>query len=161
VAIVYLGLGSNVGDRKKNLQTAIKKLSALRDVKITKISSVYETEPVGLKDQPWFYNAVAEIETTLAPRRILQMNKDIEKIMQRERTVRWGPRKIDIDILLYDDIKIDDPDFKVPHPEMFKRGFVLIPLYEIAPDLKFNSSRLEDFLRNSGKESVQKLNEKI
>lgn len=130
----YLGLGSNIGDRLENLQTAVKLLS--NKVIIVETSHVYETEPVGLKEQPWFFNAVASVDTFLTAQELLDFCKEIEREMQRKETVRWGPRIIDIDVLLLGNKKIDRDTVKIPHPEMQNRAFVIIPLCEIAPSLK-------------------------
>ena len=136
MTIVYLGLGSNLGDKKANLERAINALADHSQVRVLKVSSFYETAPVGYEAQPDFINAVAEVETTLKPEELLDLALNIEISMGRERTIRWGPRVIDIDILLYDDRCIDEDRLSVPHPRMFERKFVMEPLAEVAPDLK-------------------------
>ena len=128
----YLGLGSNIGDRAANLREAIRLLS--ENVRIKKVSSLYETEPIGYLDQGWFLNAAVGIETQLRPRGLLRLIQDIERALGRERTLRWGPRTIDIDILLYDNERVDEPDLEIPHPRLGERLFVLEPLLEIWPD---------------------------
>lgn len=133
--IAYLGLGSNIGDRRANIDQAIEMLKAQRDVEIIKASSIYETAPVGYRDQPDFLNAVVMIETRLKPRELLNAVLSIESLMGRKRTIRWGPRVIDIDILLYDNEQLDEDDLHIPHPRMLEREFVMKPLAEIAPDL--------------------------
>lgn len=133
--IAYLGLGSNIGDRKANIDRAIELLKAQRDVEIIKASSIHETAPVGYRDQPDFFNAVVMIETRLKPRELLNAVLSIESLMGRKRTIRWGPRVIDIDILLYDNERLDEDDLHIPHPRMLEREFVMKPLAEIAPDL--------------------------
>ena len=132
---VYLSLGSNLGDRAKNLREAI---AAVRKagIQVTRISSVYETEPVDYLDQPWFVNLAAEGETELAPAGLLEALRAIERQMGSEKLVPKGPRFIDMDILLYGDEVIDTPELQVPHPRMHLRRFVLEPLAEIAPDLR-------------------------
>jgi len=129
--IIYLSIGSNLGDKKKILADAI---NALRDagIKITKISSLYETEPVGKKDQPMFYNACVLAETILEPLDLLKKIKEIEKKLGRKDTNKWGPRIIDIDILFYNNIILSINELKIPHPEILNRKFVLVPLDEIA-----------------------------
>ncbi|MDO8684439.1 MAG: 2-amino-4-hydroxy-6-hydroxymethyldihydropteridine diphosphokinase [Armatimonadota bacterium] len=131
----FLGLGSNLGDREENLRSALQEMEKRGAARTVKVSSFYETAPVGYTDQPDFINAVAQVETMLQPAELLATILDVEKALGRERTIRWGPRVIDIDILLYDDISIEEPGLVIPHPEMTRRGFVLKPLAEIAPDL--------------------------
>lgn len=128
---VILGLGSNQGDRVRNLEQALGMLS--RDVVIDRISSVYETEPVGVRDQPWFLNLVCTGHTRSSPRGLLERAQAIESALGRQRGPRFGPRPIDIDILAYDEEVIREPDLEVPHPRMVERRFVLEPLAEVAP----------------------------
>lgn len=130
---VYLSLGSNLGDTQKNIEEALRLLS--ERVAVSKVSSFYETEPVGFRDQPWFLNIAAEGETALSPFDLLAFTQSIEKKMKRVKTIVNGPRVIDIDILLYDDVKIETDNLVIPHPRMLERAFVLTPLTEIAPEL--------------------------
>ncbi|HTS36711.1 MAG TPA: 2-amino-4-hydroxy-6-hydroxymethyldihydropteridine diphosphokinase [Candidatus Solibacter sp.] len=130
MSIVYLSLGSNIGDREAQLRSAIARLQNLG--KVLAVSSFYETEPVDVVDQSWFLNCAVAIETTLSPGPLLGVMMHIEQHMGRRRTVKKGPRTIDIDILLFDDAVIGDPDLIVPHPAMHQRRFVLEPLAEIA-----------------------------
>ncbi len=132
---VFLGIGSNVGERQKFLNGAAAALKQVPNVKIVWASSVYETDPYGKVDQPKFLNAALEIETTLLPTELLARVKSIEESIGRTKTEAWGPREIDIDILLYDGLVHTDEALTVPHPELEKRKFVLVPLREIAPDL--------------------------
>lgn len=129
--ITYLSLGSNVGDREANLREAVRRLAEFGTV--GKISSFYETEPVGFTKQPWFLNCAVELDTEKSPQELMGGLLDIERSMGRERDVAGpkGPRKIDIDILLFGDRIIDEPGLKVPHPAMHQRRFVLVPLAEI------------------------------
>ena len=136
--IVFLSLGSNVGDREKNLRAAIAALPEL-GVQIKKVSSIYETEPVDLLEQPWFLNCVVEGETTVQPAELLAKLRAVEKRMGSKKLVARGPRLIDLDILVYGGQTIDSPELQVPHPRMHLRRFVLAPLAEIAPDLKHPS----------------------
>lgn len=131
----YIGLGSNLGDRKKNLDDAVRLLSGMRGIEAVKVSSYYETEPVGYEEQGLFLNAAARLETTLTPRELLDVCQDIEIRLGRVRTVRWGPRTIDLDILLFGDATIDTPELEIPHPLMHERAFVLKPLCELDPDV--------------------------
>ncbi len=128
----YLALGSNLGDRHGNLIAAIDRLRAR--VRLNDLSAVYETEPWGVVDQPRFLNAACAIETDLPPRDLLALLKSIEIDLGREPTVRYGPRAIDLDLLLYGEAVIDEPDLVVPHPRLAERAFVLLPLSDIAPD---------------------------
>jgi 2-amino-4-hydroxy-6-hydroxymethyldihydropteridine diphosphokinase len=135
---IYLSLGSNVGDREANLRAAI---AALRPVgvQVKQVSSMYETEPVDYLDQPWFLNCVEEAETELLPLALLQALRAIESQLGSQKEFAKGPRKIDLDILLYGSDTIVTPDLQVPHPRMHLRRFVLTPLAEIAPNLKHPS----------------------
>jgi 2-amino-4-hydroxy-6-hydroxymethyldihydropteridine diphosphokinase len=132
--IVYLSLGSNLGDRQVNLRNAVGRLLELGDV--VEVSSLYETEPVELADQPWFLNNAVAVRTELIPREFLAGILEIERSMGRQRTQPKGPRIIDIDILLFGPAHINTPTLTVPHPAMAERRFVLEPLAEIAPDVK-------------------------
>jgi len=133
--IAYVGLGSNLGDRDAQIHAAIEQLAALPDTRVTKVSSIYETEPVGEVEQPWFLNAVARLETELAPRQLLWNLLRIECALGRVRRQRRGPRTIDLDLLLCDDLVVDEPGIRLPHPELSHRGFVLVPLVELDPML--------------------------
>lgn len=132
--VVYLSLGSNLGDRQSNLRNAIGRLLELGNV--LEVSSLYETEPVEFIDQPWFLNCAVALRTELIPREFLAGLLAIERSLGRERTQPKGPRLIDIDILLYGAATIKTPQLTVPHPAMQERRFVLEPLAEIAPELK-------------------------
>ena len=130
----YIGLGSNLGEREANIRRAVELLAASPDVRVLKVSSFYETEPVGCTEQGMFLNSCAELDTTLPPEALLRLCNEIEDTLGRVRTVKWGPRTVDLDILLCGDYVMDTPALKVPHPLMHERGFVLAPLAEIAPD---------------------------
>lgn len=134
MATVYLGLGSNVGDRVDYVKRAIELLGKHPLIEVTKVSSLYETEPLEYPDQQWFVNAVAEIQTALRPMPLLDALQGIEKQLQRQRIMRWGPRTIDLDILMYGDELLAEPRLQIPHIRMHDRAFVLVPLAEIAPD---------------------------
>jgi 2-amino-4-hydroxy-6-hydroxymethyldihydropteridine diphosphokinase len=131
----YLSLGSNVGDRKRMLGEALRLLEA-PNLHVVRVSPVYETEPQDLKNQPWFLNLVAEVQTGLFPMQLLTRTQKIESKLGRKRTLDKGPRSIDIDILLYGESVIDAKDLVVPHPRMAERRFVLQPLADLAPDLR-------------------------
>ncbi|MBS1839934.1 MAG: 2-amino-4-hydroxy-6-hydroxymethyldihydropteridine diphosphokinase [Acidobacteria bacterium] len=136
--IVYLSLGSNLGDRVAMLRTGIDALTSAK-VLVRKISSFYETEPVDFLDQPWFLNCVVEAETSLPPQELLRTLRGIESSIGSKKEFSKGPRLLDIDILLYGDETIDSPELQIPHPRMVRRKFVLAPLAEIAPSLKHRS----------------------
>lgn len=129
---IFLGLGSNLGDRRANLENGLQRLTNSPEIQIKKISSVYETEPYGAKDQPWFLNIVIEIGTGLSPLALLEVTQHIERQVGRGKTHFWGPRIIDIDILSYEDRIVMHPELQIPHPQLHVRQFVLIPLKEIA-----------------------------
>ena len=131
---VHLSLGSNVGDRLDNLKRAVGALEATLGVRVTAVSAVYETDPVGESDQPSFLNAAIEVETALQPLELLAATQDIERRLGRVPTRRWGPRVIDIDIVLWDTVELATPGLTLPHPEFRRRAFVLAPLAEVAPD---------------------------
>lgn len=137
---VYFSLGSNLGDREKNLRTAV---SALADakVRVTRVSAFYETEPVGLREQPWFLNCIVEAQTEIPALELLRALRSIESRLGSKKLVPKGPRLIDLDILVYGDETIDTPELQVPHPRMLQRRFVLVPLAEICPNLKHPSWR--------------------
>jgi 2-amino-4-hydroxy-6-hydroxymethyldihydropteridine diphosphokinase len=138
--LVYLSLGSNLGDREQMLRLALERLAA-PDLRILRVSSIRETEPVDVLDQPRFLNLVAEAETGLFPKQLLARTARIELELGRKRLRPKGPRTIDIDILLYGDAVIDSPELTVPHPRMAERRFVLEPLAELAPDLRHPVTR--------------------
>ncbi|MCS6954197.1 MAG: 2-amino-4-hydroxy-6-hydroxymethyldihydropteridine diphosphokinase [Bryobacterales bacterium] len=133
--IVYLSLGSNLGDRENTLREALRQLEA-PDLRIRRVSSLYETEPQGFKDQPWFLNLVVEAETSLFPLQLLGRIRRIELALGRRRLAPKGPRTIDIDLLLYGSFVIERAELAVPHLRMAERRFVLEPLAELAPDLR-------------------------
>lgn len=134
MAKVYIGIGSNLGEREDNCLRAIGLLGE-NGINVSKKSSLYETEPWGMKEQPRFINMAVEAETELAAGELQKSLKSIESHMGRDKSApTWGPRIIDLDILLYDSLVIDGPDLKIPHPLMHEREFVLRPLSEIAPD---------------------------
>ena len=134
---VYLGLGSNLGDRRRNLEAALDALRAHPQIAVTAVSSFLETDPVGgPPGQGKFLNAAAKIETDLSPEALLEELKRVERALGRREGPRWGPREIDLDILLYGDAVLETPNLTIPHPRMRERRFVLEPLAEIAPDAR-------------------------
>jgi 2-amino-4-hydroxy-6-hydroxymethyldihydropteridine diphosphokinase len=145
----YVGLGSNLGDREETLRNAIELLGREPGFALRAVSTLRETDPVGVTEQPRFLNAVAELETAVPPRELLDRLLAIERELGRERTEkrRWGPRVIDLDLLLYGDDVIDEEGLRVPHPRLAERRFVLEPLEELDPDLSLpDGRRIKDLL---------------
>jgi len=131
----YIGIGSNLGNRPANIESAIAELKGSSGISIEKISSIIETTPIGGPRQSKYLNGVVKIKTEISPRALLGILQKIENKLGRIRTVKNGPRTIDLDMLLYDDKMINEPDLKVPHPRMFEREFVMRPLLEIEPQI--------------------------
>lgn len=131
----YIGLGTNLGRRRNNLEEALIRLDRYKGTEVVRVSRIYETAPVGLLEQPDFLNMCAEVKTSLSPGELLEAMLQVERELHRVRTIRWGPRTIDLDLLLLDDEVLAEPRLTVPHPRMTERAFVLIPLAEIAPDV--------------------------
>src|SRR5262249_48301390 len=157
--VVYLSLGSNLGDREENLRQTIGALPA-RNVRVLCVSPIYETEPVDFRDQPWFLNCVVEAETALEPLVLLHALRAIESGMGSRKEFAKGPRLLDIDILLYGDQTISTPELQVPHPRMTQRRFVLAPLAELAPQLhhpSWNATVAELLARSNDSSQVRKL----
>ena len=142
----YISLGSNIGDRLHYLQQAVRLLQYVKGIKVCQVSSVYETDPVGYVDQDAFLNIVVELETSLTPHELLKKCNEIEAELGRTREIHWGPRTVDLDILLYNEENVKSENLIIPHPRMTERGFVLIPLVEInanVRDPRTNSSFME------------------
>ena len=156
MAEVFLSLGSNIHERLENLKEAVKRISLLNGISILRISSVYETEPIGYRDQNNFYNIAVKLETTLSPKALLFALLEIEKDMGRVRTIINGPRIIDIDLLLYENEIACGETLTLPHPRMMERAFVLAPLVEICDCKKY-----ADALSLMDIKGVQKTNYKI
>lgn len=146
--IAYLSLGSNLGDREENLKKAVDRLDKAEGIVVKKVSPLYETQPVGYVEQGMFLNIAVEIETNLDPYGLLKCIDFIEHDLKRERTIRWGPRTIDIDILIYGDIKINDDLLQIPHPRMWERAFVLIPLCDVNPHIKKGNQYISELIKN-------------
>ena len=152
--ICYIGIGSNLGNALKNCQHAVENLSRAKGIEITRVSSFYKTEPVGIENQNMFINAVVEIRTVLSARNLFRALQSIEKDMGRDREVKGGPRIIDLDLLFYGQEVIQDADLIVPHPEIQRRRFVLEPICEIAsylihPDFGVSMRGLKDRLSDN------------
>jgi 2-amino-4-hydroxy-6-hydroxymethyldihydropteridine diphosphokinase len=137
----FVGIGSNLGDREFLIRNAVEGLRAIPNTSVLRISSLYDTDPVGEVEQPSFLNAVAWLETELDPRALLWHLLLIEKRMGRVRTQRWGPRSIDLDLLFFGDTELEEPDLTIPHPEAHRRAFVLYPLQELDSDFLYPGTR--------------------
>lgn len=145
-AAATLGLGGNIGDPKAAMAEALHRLDERADCRVREVSRLYRTPPWGKTDQADFYNCCASIETILTPERLLELCLEIEKTMKRERIVRWGPRTIDIDVLTYDDVAKDTLPLQLPHPRMTERGFVLMPLADIAAGMSVQGKPVSQWL---------------
>jgi 2-amino-4-hydroxy-6-hydroxymethyldihydropteridine diphosphokinase len=158
MAIVYVGLGSNIGDRTQHMVQACAALNQQADITLQAVSSLYKTDPVGVTEQDWFLNAVARLDTALSPAALLSVTQATEQRLGRVPTFRWGPRCIDIDILLYDKLEVRSPDLIIPHALLHERAFVLVPLHELAPDLSLPCGKsVRDILVALSTDGVQRL----
>ena len=156
--IVYIALGSNLGDRAENLRLARERIAA-PDLRVLRASSVYETKPRDVENQPWFLNQVIECEADLFPRQLLGRLQTIERAMWRKRTIAKGPREIDLDILLFGDAVVKAPELEIPHPRLVERRFVLEPLAELVPEKKHPGTRrtIREMLAVVANQAVKKL----
>jgi 2-amino-4-hydroxy-6-hydroxymethyldihydropteridine diphosphokinase len=158
--IAYIGLGANLGDPRAQVEEAVRCLREAEEVELLRVSALYLTPPLGPPGQPWYVNAAVQVKTRLTPEEVMRLLIGIETAMGRVRDERWGPRLIDLDLLLYNGEIITGPDLTVPHPEMHRRAFVLAPLAEIAPDawhpvLKKTARELLEELEAGEREAVQ------
>jgi 2-amino-4-hydroxy-6-hydroxymethyldihydropteridine diphosphokinase len=153
----YLGLGGNIGNVKENIEEALRLLQSNGNLKVLKISSYYQTAPVGYVEQDWFLNIAAEIQTELPPYELLEHINNVEQQLKRERLIRWGPRTIDIDILLYDNFESNTDRLTIPHPRMTERAFVIIPLLEIAPNLNIKGQSIKVVASNINNQEIRML----
>ena len=157
---VYLSLGSNIGNRQKYIESAIELVGKTEGIKILKKSGLYETSPVGYVEQDLFLNAVIKIKTDFSEREILKIINKIENELDRKREIRWGPRTIDIDILIFSDKKINETDLIIPHKEMLNRLFVLVPLIEIYDGEYFEKEKIIERIEELvavGNQKIEKL----
>jgi 2-amino-4-hydroxy-6-hydroxymethyldihydropteridine diphosphokinase len=155
-ATAYLALGSNLGDRAAHIRSALAALATHPAVELLGASPLYETPPWGPVPQGPYLNACAVVATTLSPRALLDLCLAVERRAGRERTLRWGPRTLDLDILLYGDATIDEPDLRIPHPRMMERAFVLVPLADLAPDLIVAGTPIRDALARLDRSGIEK-----
>jgi 2-amino-4-hydroxy-6-hydroxymethyldihydropteridine diphosphokinase len=153
---VYVALGSNIEDRENHLKRAVIELDRESEIKVANLSSIYETDPVGYEKQEAFLNMVIKIETSLSPLELIGITQRIEVESGRKRDVRWGPRTLDLDILLYNQENIETEQLIVPHPRMDERAFVMIPLLEINPKIKLPASNSDGELRISKNQFIDK-----
>lgn len=153
----YLGLGGNIGEPARAMAASLRALDAARHVRLSAVSSLYRTPPWGLSEQPDFLNAVAAVDTELSARDLLDLCLETERSLKRVRTERWGPRVIDMDILLFGSRTIDEEGLQVPHPRMGHRAFVLAPLAEIAPGIDVQGMPVEARLAQVGSEGIVRL----
>lgn len=154
-----LGLGGNIGDPVAAMALALRRLDARRDCRVTAVSRLYRTPPWGKPDQADFYNACAAIETSLSPAGLLAVCLDIERDMKRVRSERWGPRTLDIDILTFDGLQIDEQALTVPHPRMTERAFVLMPLADLDGGLMVKGRAVADWLAGLDTQGIAVANE--
>jgi 2-amino-4-hydroxy-6-hydroxymethyldihydropteridine diphosphokinase len=159
VAEALLGLGGNIGDVRDTFRRALAKLCNGPDIRLITRSSSYITPPWGVEKQPPFINCAAAIQTTLSPHVLLKRTQEVEREFGRDRPreQRWGPRTLDIDILAYDDLTLNEPDLVLPHPRLFERAFVLVPLNDIAPDRIVAGVRLRDALAAIDATGIERL----
>jgi 2-amino-4-hydroxy-6-hydroxymethyldihydropteridine diphosphokinase len=161
VVPIGLGLGSNIGDGAANIRRALEEIEAREIARITARSSIWRTAPWGYTEQEDFANLCALAATRLSPGELLSAVKSLEKDLGRTDSIRWGPRLIDIDILFYDDVKSEDADLTLPHRELFRRAFVLVPLAEIAPDLMIAGRKIRDAAQAIDCEGIERWGTKL
>jgi 2-amino-4-hydroxy-6-hydroxymethyldihydropteridine diphosphokinase len=159
--IVYLGLGTNLGDREGNLKKAIDLIREFPVTNLLEISKVYETKPWGYNNQDSFLNLCLKIETQLAPQELLKKCQSVESKLKRKRLMKWGPRTIDVDILLYGDLDLKEENLIIPHPRIAERAFVLIPLAELDEGLLINGKDITDLIMELGKDGVEEYKEAL
>lgn len=154
-----LGLGGNIGDTRKEMSSALSRLALNPGISVTAVSALYLTPPWGKTDQAPFLNAAARIETSLSPRALLNTILAVERDLGRERVERWGPRTIDIDILLYGSVDIDEPRLHIPHPRLKERAFALVPLIDVMPDAVIEGRSAKEWLALTDSAGVTKVEE--
>lgn len=152
-----LGLGGNIGDSRKLMAAALEKLAAHPEIRLEAISALYETPPWGKTDQPPFLNVAALVETTLTPRGLLDAILDVERKLGRHRGEKWGPRTVDIDILLFGTGTVDEPGLRIPHPHLHERAFALKPLLDVMPDAELAGRRADAWLALTNQTGMRRL----
>lgn len=162
MTIAYVGLGSNLGDKLGYIKQALDMLEAVPGLSLLRVASLYETAPWGNVEQAWYVNTVAEIDSQLTPEQLLEVCLSIEKQLGRTREVRWGPRTLDLDLLLFGHEKIKLPQLQVPHPRLAERAFVLVPLAELQPDLIIPQGSVRELAaRSLLNQEIKKINNGI
>lgn len=156
-----LGLGGNLGDPRKSMAEALRLLDARTDCEVSAVSRLYRTPPWGKTDQAWFFNACARVETTLDPEALLDACLEIERSMKRVRDERWGPRTLDIDVLTFGGLSKASERLELPHPRMTERGFVLMPLADIAADMTVRGRRVGEWLRQADVAGIEVADEDV
>lgn len=154
---VWLGLGGNIGDVQSAMAVALNRLNEHEAIDVNKVSSLYKTPPWGVEDQPWFHNCCAEISTSLSPEDLLEVCQATEHAGKRERIIRWGPRTIDIDILVFEGVEQTEQRLTLPHPRITERAFVLQPFAEIAAGLPLGSKRVHEWAASMKDDTIEKL----
>jgi 2-amino-4-hydroxy-6-hydroxymethyldihydropteridine diphosphokinase len=159
MAEALLGLGANVGDARRTLDEAITLLCGKSDIRLLARSSAYRTTPWGVEDQPSFINICIAVETSLTPHQVLARAHAVEDALGRDRAKerRWGPRPIDVDLLAYDDLKLQTPELTLPHPRLLERAFMLVPLAEIAPERMIAGVRVREALARLNRSGIERL----
>lgn len=153
----YIGLGGNLGDVFANMKSALRALDLSNQISVKSISNVYKTPPWGMEDQDWFLNACVSVETSLTPQELLKACLEAELELKRVRNVRWGPRTIDLDVLIFGEEHIVEENLQVPHPRIHERAFVLKPMADIAPDLPLQGKTIAEWLKNIDTSEIQKI----
>jgi 2-amino-4-hydroxy-6-hydroxymethyldihydropteridine diphosphokinase len=159
LTVAVLGLGGNIGDSRKVLAGALNRLARHPGIAVAAVSALYQTPPWGKTDQPPFLNAAARIETSLTPRGLLDAVLSVERQLGRERSERWGPRTVDIDILIFGDEAIDEPGLHVPHPHLTERAFALAPLVDVMPHAELSGRPAADWLKDADRAGMVRLAE--
>jgi 2-amino-4-hydroxy-6-hydroxymethyldihydropteridine diphosphokinase len=159
LTVAVLGLGGNIGDTRSLMAAAIERLAKNPEIELQSVSALYHTPPWGKTDQPPFLNAAVKIETTLSPTALLKRALGVERELGRERGERWGPRTIDIDILLYGTDLVDQPGLRIPHPRLKERAFALAPLVDVVPDAEVSGRRASEWLAESDRAGMERLAE--
>lgn len=152
----YIGIGGNVGDVFENMKSALNLLNEHSSISVNQISKIYKTPPWGIEDQDWFLNACISVETTLTAQELLKSCLEVEVALKRIREIRWGPRTIDLDVLVFGEENIAQENLQVPHPRMHERAFVLMPMADIAPDLFLNGKTISQWLEAIDATGIQK-----
>ena len=151
----WLGLGGNLGDVEAAMKQGLQFIGDRSDTDISEVSSIYKTPPWGVLNQPWFLNCCAQIQTELNPEQLLSLCQEVERLGKRERLQKWGPRTIDVDILMYEGVQQVEQRLTIPHPRMQERAFVLVPLEEIAPNLVIDGASISDLRANLNDDGIE------